>query len=57
MPPKVVQPAHCTLLMEAGTSGPAKTQNNTSMAESSNQSVEWYKDIITQLIDNQVALK
>ena len=54
---KAVQPVQYTPLTEAGTSGPAKTQNNTSMAESSNQSVEWYKDIITQLIDNQVALK
>ena len=43
--------------MEAGISGPAETQGNTSMAKSSNQSVEWYKDIITQLIDNQAALK
>ena len=52
MPPKAVQPAQCTPLMEAGTSGPVKTQSNTSMAKSSNQLVEWYKDIITQFIDN-----
>ena len=28
------------------------TQNDTSIAKSSKQSVEWYKEIITQLIDN-----
>ena len=27
------------------------------MAKSSKQSVEWYKEIITQLIENQAALK
>ena len=37
---KAVQLAQYTPLMEAGTTGPAKTQNNTSMAKSSNQSVE-----------------
>ena len=52
MPPKAVQPAQRTLLTEAGTVGPAKIQSNTSMAKSSNQSVEWYRDIITQFIDN-----
>ena len=57
MPPKAVQPAQRTLLTEAGTTGPAKTQGNTSIAKSSNQLVEWYRDIITQLIDNQAALK
>ena len=46
MPPKAVQPVQHTLLTEVGTLGPAKTQGNTSMAKSSNQSVEWYKDII-----------
>ena len=35
MPLKAVQPAQCTLLMEAGTAGLAKTQGNTSMAKSS----------------------
>ena len=40
MPPKAVQPAQHTPLTEAGTSGLAKTQNNTSMAKSSNQSVK-----------------
>ena len=52
MPPKVVQPAQCTPLTEAGTAGPAGTQGNTSMAKSSNQSVEWYREMITQLMDN-----
>ena len=47
MPPKAVQPAQCTPLTEAGTAGPAGTQGNTSMAKSSDQSVEWYRDIIT----------
>ena len=47
MPLKAVQPAQCTPLMEAGTSGLAKTQGNTSIAKSSNQLVEWYREIIT----------
>ena len=46
MPLKAVQPAQHTPLTEAGTLGPAKTQSNTSMAESSDQSVEWYRDMI-----------
>ena len=40
MPPKAVQPAQCTPLTEAGTVGPAGIQGNTSIAKSSNQSVE-----------------
>ena len=44
---KVVQLAQYTLLTEAGTTGLAKIQGNTSMAKSSNQSVEWYREIIT----------
>ena len=52
MLPKAVQLAQYTLLTEVGTSGPARTQSNTSMAKSSNQLVEWYRDIITQLINN-----
>ena len=52
MPPKAVQPAQRTLLTEVGILGPARTQGNTSMAKSSDQLVEWYKDIITQLVDN-----
>ena len=47
MPPKVVQPVQHTPLTEAGTAGPAGTQGDTSIAKSSNQSVEWYRDIIT----------
>ena len=27
------------------------------MAETSQQLIEWYKDIITQLVENQAALK
>ena len=40
MPPKAVQPAQYTPSTEAGTAGPAKTQGDTSIAESSDQSVE-----------------
>ena len=40
MPPKAVQPAQYTPLMEVGTAGLSKIQGNTSMAKSSNQSVE-----------------
>ena len=47
MPPKAVQLVQRTPLTEAGTLGPAKTQGDTSMAKSSNQLVEWYRDIIT----------
>ena len=46
MPPKAVQLVQHTLLTEAGTLGPARIQNNTSMAKSSDQSVEWYRDMI-----------
>ena len=38
--PKAVQLAQYTLLMEVGTAGLAKTQSNTNMAKSNNQSVE-----------------
>ena len=47
MPLKAVQPVQHTLLTEVGTLGPAKIQGNTSIAKSSNQLVEWYRDIIT----------
>ena len=47
MPPKAVQPAQRTPLTEAGTLGLAGTQSNTSMAKSSDQLVEWYRDMIT----------
>ena len=32
--------------------GPLGTQDNTSIAKLSKQSVEWYREIITQFIDN-----
>ena len=41
----------------ATTLGPSNTQGNTSIAKSSEQSVKWYREIITQLTKNQVALK
>ena len=40
MPPKAVQLAQCSLSMEIGTVGLAKTQSNTSMAKSGDQLVE-----------------
>ena len=40
MPLKVVQPAQYTPLIEAGTAGPARTQGNTNITKSNNQSVE-----------------
>ena len=43
---KAVQPAQYTPLTEVGTTGPAGIQSNTSIAKSSNQLVEWYRDII-----------
>ena len=46
MPPKAVQPAQHTPSTEVGTSELAKIQSDTSMAKSSNQLVEWYRDII-----------
>ena len=57
MPLKAVQPAQHTLLIKEETLGPAGIQSDTSIAKSSNQLVEWYRDIITQLMDNQVVLK
>ena len=44
---KAVQPAQHTPLMKVGTLEPAGTQGNTSIAKSNNQSVKWYRDIIT----------
>ena len=52
MPPKAVQLVQRTLLTKVGTAGPVRIQGNISMAESSDQSVEWYREIITQLVDN-----
>ena len=51
MPLKAV-PAASTPAAIVITSGPLGTQSDTNIAKSSKQSVEWYKKIITQLIDN-----
>ena len=56
MPLKAV-PAAQVLAATVTTSGPLNTQSNISMAKSSKQSVKWYREIITQFIENQVALK
>ena len=45
------------LVLTATTLELLNTQGNISIAKSSKQSVEWYREIITQLIENQVALK
>ena len=45
-------PAASTPAATVTMSGPLGTQSNTSMAELSKQSVEWYREIITQLTDN-----
>ena len=45
MPPKAVLAAIAPAVIT--TSRPLGTQNNTSMAETSKQLVEWYKEIIT----------
>ena len=52
IPPKIIQLVQCTPLIKTGTTGLAKIQGNTSMAKSSDQSVEWYRDMIIQFIDN-----
>ena len=44
---KAVQPAQYTPLTEVGILRLAKTQSDTSIAKSSDQLVEWYRDIIT----------
>ena len=51
MPPKAV-PAASVLVAIVTTSGPSGTQSNTNMAELNKQLVEWYKEIITQLVNN-----
>ena len=56
MPLKVV-PAAQVLVATVMTLEPSNTQSDISIAKSSKQSVKWYKEIITQLIENQVALK
>ena len=39
------------------TLGPLGIESNTSIAETSKQLIEQYREIITQLIENQAALK
>ena len=51
MPLKAV-PAVSILAAIVTILGPSGTQSDTSIAELSKQSVEWYKEIITQLTDN-----
>ena len=55
MPLKVVLAAN--MLATVITLGLLGIQGNTSIAELSKQSVKWYKEIITQLADNQAVLK
>ena len=40
------------LAVTATTLGPLGTQGNTSIAKLSKQLVKWYREIITQLVDN-----
>ena len=40
------------MLVVITTLGPSGTQGNTNIAKTSKQLVEWYRDIITQLIEN-----
>ena len=56
MPLKAVLAAQ-VLAATVTTLGPLNTQSNISMAKSSKQLVKWYKEIITQLVENQAALK
>ena len=56
MPPRAV-PAVSMLAAIVIMSGLLGTQGNTNIAKSSKQSVEWYREIITQLINNQAVLK
>ena len=51
MPLKAVLAAQ-VLAVTVTTSGPSNTQGDTSMAKSSEQSVKWYREMITQLIEN-----
>ena len=51
MPPKAV-PAVNAPAATVTTLGPLGTQSNTSITELSKQLVKWYREIITQLIDN-----
>ena len=56
MPLKAVLVAN-VLVVTVIISGLLGMQNNTSIAKLSEQLVEWYKEIIIQLIDNQAVLK
>ena len=51
MPLKAAVPAAAVLavIMTLGLLG---TQNNTSIAKTSKQLIEWYREMITQLIEN-----
>ena len=51
MPLKAV-PAAQVLVATVMTLGLSNTQGNISMAKSSEQLVEWYREMITQLIEN-----
>ena len=51
MPLKAV-PAANILAVTVIILGPSGTQSDTSIAKSSKQLIEWYREIITQLIDN-----
>ena len=51
MPPKAI-PAVSVLAAIVTISGLLGTQGNTSMAKLNKQLVKWYKEIITQLINN-----
>ena len=50
MPLKAVLAASTPTIVT--TSEPLGTQSNTSIAKLSEQSVEWYREMITQLADN-----
>ena len=51
MLPKAVPIAN-TPAVTVTTSGPLGMQGNTSMAKLSKHTVKWYREVITQLIDN-----
>ena len=51
MPLKAVLAAQ-VLVATAMTSGPSNTQGNINIAKSSKQSIKWYREIITQFIEN-----
>ena len=51
MPLKVV-PAASVPAVIVTILGPSGTQGNTNIAKLSKQSVEWYREMITQLADN-----